>query len=399
MNLHNSMLNKDDFNEKNLGNTSVIGTAGSGKTMLMAFIQVMMQKYRQPRSFSPQAKTQRLTTVYFDKDRGAELNVRALGGQYYKVKSGEPTGWNPFRLPPTKRNLNFIKKLMRILCTRNGQTLFPRDELRLSQAVDAVMKELPAEHRGFGITRLLENLTEPPTKEAQENGLRVRLSQWAQGGEYGWVFDNDLDTFDIGECDNFGIDGTEFLDDADVCAPISFYLLYRVTSLLDGRRLVIFMDEFWKWLNDPVFSDFAFNVLKVIRKLNGVFIPGTQSPAEILINPISPAVVEQCGTQIFTANPKADRKDYVDGLKVAPEIFDIIKNLDPLSRQFVIVKSPLKKGDLRNFAALVTLDLSGLGTYTKVLSSSADNLEIFDSVFQDGMKPDDWLERYLQLAL
>ncbi|EOV4147138.1 hypothetical protein ACONX0_005034, partial [Yersinia enterocolitica] len=72
-------------------------------------------------------------------------------------------------------------------------------------------------------------LTEPPTKEAQENGLRVRLSQWAQGGEYGWVFDNDLDTFDIGECDNFGIDGTEFLDDADVCAPISFYLLYRVT--------------------------------------------------------------------------------------------------------------------------------------------------------------------------
>ena len=140
-------------------------------------------------------------------------------------------------------------------------------------------------------------------------------------------------------------------------------------------------------------------MLKVIRKLNGLFIPGTQSPAEILINPISPAVVEQCGTQIFTANPKADRKDYVDGLKVAPEIFDIIKNLDPLSRQFVIVKSPLKKGDLRNFAALVTLDLSGLGTYTKVLSSSADNLEIFDSVFQDGMKPDDWLERYLQLAL
>ena len=95
------------------------------------------------------------------------------------------------------QHLNFIKKLMRILCTRNGQTLFPRDELRLSQAVDAVMKELPAEHRGFGITRLLENLTEPPTKEAQENGLRVRLSQWAQGGEYGWVFDNDLDTFDM----------------------------------------------------------------------------------------------------------------------------------------------------------------------------------------------------------
>lgn len=399
LNLHNSLLGKDEFNEKHLANTSVIGTTGSGKTMLMTFIQLMLQKYRRPTSFSSQTKTPRLTTVYFDKDRGAELNVRALGGQYFLIKSGEPSGWNPFRLSPNKRNLNFIKKLMRILCTRNGQVLFPRDELRLSQAVDAVMLALPKEHRGFGITRLLENLTEPPTKEAQENGLRVRLSQWAIGGEYGWVFDNDLDTFDISKTDNFGIDGTEFLDDADVCTPISFYLLYRVTSLLDGRRLVIFMDEFWKWLNDPIFADFAFNVLKVIRKLNGVFIPGTQSPAEILSNPISPAVIEQCSTQIFMANPKADRKDYVEGLKVAPEIFDIIKNLDPLSRQFVVIKSPLKKGDTNHFAALVTLDLSGLGQYVKVLSSSVDNLEIFDSLYHNNMTPDAWLDRYLELAL
>jgi type IV secretion system protein VirB4 len=399
LNLHNSLLHKDEFNEKNLGNASVIGTAGSGKTMLMAMIQVMLQKFRQRQTFSPQARTTRLTTVYFDKDRGAELNVRALNGQYFRVKSGEPTGFNPFQLTPSKRNINFVKKLMRMLCTRNGQLLTPRDEKRISQAVDGVMVDLPAADRHHGISRMLENITEPPTPEAQENGLGVRLSQWAQGGEYGWVFDNDQDTFSISDCDNFGIDGTEFLDDKDVCAPISFYLLYRVTSLLDGRRLVIFMDEFWKWLNDPVFSDFAFNMLKVIRKLNGVFIPGTQSPDEILTNPISPAVVEQCPTKFFMANPNADRKDYVDGLKVPPEIFDIIKNLDPLSRQFVVMKSPLKKGDLRHFAALVTLDLSGLGVYTKVLSADAPNLEIFESIFTDGMKPDEWLNRYLELAL
>ncbi|KGT87015.1 ATPase [Erwinia typographi] len=399
LNLHNSMLDKDDFNEKNPGNTYLMGTTGSGKTMLLSFLQIMFQKYRQPQSFSPQAKTKRLTTVIFDKDRGAELNVRALGGQYFRIKSGEATGFNPFRLKPTKRNLNFVKKLMRMLCTRNEQSLTPRDEERLSHAVDAVMIGLPAEDRGYGITRLLENLTEPPTKEAQENGLRIRLSQWAQGGEFGWVFDNDADTFDIGDCDNIGIDGTEFLDDVDVCGPISFYLLYRVTSLLDGRRLVIKMDEFWKWLMDPSFASFALNMLKVIRKLGGIFVPATQSPAEILKNPISPAIVEQCCTKIFMANPDANEKDYVDGLKVAPEIFAIIKNLDPAARQFVVVKTPLKKGDVKKFAALVTLDLSGLGVYTKVLSASTENLEIFDSIFQDGMKPQDWLDSYLKLAL
>ncbi|HBZ0080735.1 TPA: ATPase, partial [Klebsiella pneumoniae] len=178
----------------------------------------------------------------------------------------------------TKRNINFIKQLMKILCTRNGSTISPRDERRLSDAVNAVMNDEP-QYRVYGITRMLENLPEPATKEAQENGLSIRLSQWAQGGEFGWVFDNESDTFDISNCDNFGIDGTEFLDDASVCAPISFYLLYRITSLLDGRRLVIFMDEFWKWLRDPVFKDFAYNKLKTIRKLNGMLVVGTQSPA------------------------------------------------------------------------------------------------------------------------
>ncbi|MCI4209726.1 VirB3 family type IV secretion system protein, partial [Dickeya dianthicola] len=113
---------------------------------------------------------------------------------------------------------------------------------------DALMQDYPPELRRYGITRLLEVLPEPPTREARTNGLRIRLKQWAQGGEFGWIFDNAEDSFNIGESDNIGIDGTEFLDDDDIRGPITFYLLFRVTSLLDGRRLVMFMDEFWKWL-------------------------------------------------------------------------------------------------------------------------------------------------------
>lgn len=399
LNLHNSLLGKNEVDEKNPGNACIIGSTGSGKTMLAAFIQNMVQKYQRPASFSPQAKTKRLTTVYFDKDRGVETNIRALGGQYFRIKSGEKTGFAPFQWPNTKRNVSTVKKLMRMLCTRNNQVLTDRDEERISNAVDAVMLGLPPEDRHHGITRMLENLSEPPTKEAQENGLRVRLKKWAQGGEYAWVFDNEADTFNPDISDNFGIDGTEFLDDKDVCAPISYYLLYRVTSLLDGRRMLIYMDEFWKWLLDPVFADFALNMLKVIRKLNGLFLPLTQSPDELLKNPISSAIVEQCSTQFFMANPKASYLDYVEGMKVPAEIFEIIKDIDPLSREFVVIKTPLKKGNNRPFAALVKLDLSGLGVYTKVLSADAPNLEIFDSIFKDGMQPNEWLDRYLELAL
>lgn len=98
------------------------------------------------------------------------------------------------------------------------------------------------------------------------------------------------------------------------------------------------MDEFWKWLRDPVFKDFAYNKLKTIRKLNGMLVVGTQSPAEIIKDDIAPAVIEQCGTQILAANPNADRAHYVDDMKFEPEVFDVVKGLDPQARQYVVVK-------------------------------------------------------------
>lgn len=399
LNLHNSQAGVDEFNEKPPGNAMVIGSTGTGKSTLLAAIKHLAQKYRKPASFSAAATHKRLTTVTFDKDRSSELSIRQMGGSYYRIRSGEPTGWNPFSLQPTKRNLNFIKQLIRMLCTRDGKPLDPRDEERISQGVNTIMLDYPPEYRHHGITRLLEVLPEPPTKEARTNGLRIRLKQWAQGGEFGWVFDNEVDTFNVEESDNFGIDGTEFLDDKDVCAPITFYLLYRVTSLLDGRRLIMFMDEFWKWLADKEFSKFALNMLKVIRKLNGIFVPATQSPEEMAKSDISAAIIEQCGTQIFMANPKASREDYVEKLKVPESVFNIVKNLDPGARQMVILKSPLRRGETRPFISLATMDLSGLGKYTKILSASEDNLKIFDSIWKEGMEPEDWKEEFLKQCI
>lgn len=399
LNMHNSQVEINEFNEKNLGNTMILGSSGTGKSTLLTMLTHWMQKYRKPETFSPDAKIKRFTSVYFDKDRSAEMSIRQMGGRYFRIRAGEPTGFNPFSLVPTKRNLNFIKQLVRIICTRDGQELDPRDKERISQAVDRVMLDYPQEYRRFGITRLLEVLPEAPTKEERTNGLRVRLKQWAQGGEFGWVFDNNIDTFNINDIDNFGIDGTEFLDNKDVCGPITFYLLYRVTSLLDGRRLVLFMDEFWKWLLDPEFAKFALNMLKVIRKLNGIFVPATQSPEEMVKNDISAAIIEQCTTQIFMANPNGKAADYVDKLNVPQPVFDILKNLDPSARQMVVLKTPLRRGEIRPFISLVTIDLSGLGKYTKLLSGSEDNLKIFDSLYQEGMQPHEWKQAFLEKAI
>ncbi len=86
-------------------------------------------------------------------------------------------------------------------------------------------------------------------------------------------------------------------------------------------------------------------------------------------------------------------------MKFEPEVFDVVKNLDPQARQYVVVKNQFRRGDTKRFAARVTLDLSGIGRYTRVMSGSADNLEIFDSLYREGMQPDEWLDSYLAQAL
>ena len=56
--------------------------------------------------------------VFFDKDRGAEIFVRAAGGTYLTLHSGAPTGCAPLKaLELTPANLSFLGELVRKLVT------------------------------------------------------------------------------------------------------------------------------------------------------------------------------------------------------------------------------------------------------------------------------------------
>ena len=78
-----------DPNHRDLANTMVIGQSGSGKTVLEMALLAMSQKFNQPAT--PAAY------VLFDKDLGASIGVRAMGGKYYTVKNGVPSGFAPFQ--------------------------------------------------------------------------------------------------------------------------------------------------------------------------------------------------------------------------------------------------------------------------------------------------------------
>ena len=77
------------------------------------------------------------------------------------------------------------------------------------------------------------------------------------GGRLGWVLDNPVDLIDLHAHQLFGFDDTELLEDPEVCAPLTMVLLHLTERLIDGRRFIYVMTEFWKRLRDPVFSEFA----------------------------------------------------------------------------------------------------------------------------------------------
>ena len=350
-----------------LGNIFVAGPAGSGKTTLVLFLLAM-------------AERQGAQVVFFDKDRGGEILARAVGGTYLTLPSGVPSGLAPLKaLGASPRDVAFLKRLVTNLIVDEGEALTPETDRRLEQGLRQLM-QLPAEHRSFGELRAFLG-------QADAEGPGARLERWCAGRSLGWVLDNEEDLVSL-DARFLGFDMTAVLDDSTARGPAMAYLFHRVEALVDGRRLVVAIDEFWKALADPAFRGLVNDKLKTIRKLNGAVILATQSPADALRSPIAHSIVEQCPTQILMPNDRADAADYIEGLKLTrPEYEAVREELTTGGRRFL-----LKQG---NVSVGCELDLSGMDDLVAVLSGRIRTVRLMEELMAElGPQPEAWLPSF-----
>ncbi|CAH1658499.1 VirB4 family type IV secretion/conjugal transfer ATPase [Chelatococcus asaccharovorans] len=340
------------FHHGDLGNTFICGPSGSGKTVILNFLLAQLQKHE------PQI-------VFFDKDRGADLFVRAAGGRYLPLKNGAPTGCAPLKgLELTAANKDFLARWIAKLVRSPLGDLSASETQAIAAAIEGVA-DLPPEARTIGALRAFLDNTDP-------EGVSARLSRWERGRALGWVFDNETDAIDMSSR-FLGYDMTDFLDNEDVRTPLMAYLFHRVEQLIDGRRIVIVIDEFWKALADEGFRDLAQNKLKTIRKQNGLVVFATQSPRDVISSPIAHTIIEQCPTQIFMPNARGNRADYVDGFKLTEREFGLIaEELSSVSRRFIV-----KQG---HNSVVAELDLSGLDDELAVLSGRTATVALADEI-------------------
>jgi type IV secretion system protein VirB4 len=366
----------DGGSRKDTGHTLICGPTGSGKTVLIGFLIAMLDR-------------QGATQVIFDKDHGLEILVRALGGEYFPLKNGVSTGFNPLQLPITAANVEFLRAWL--LTLSEGPSSQPhragvvRETADLDQALRGTLALEPSARR---LSRLVEFLdrTDP-------EGLHARLARWCDScrGEYAWVFDNPRDTVvsRLSGRSTIGFDVTEFIDHALIRSPITLYLFHLVRQLLDGRRLVCWMDEFWRLLADPAFEKFAKDGPKTWRKLNGVMCLATQSPSDVLDSSISRTLIEQTPTKVFFPNAEADAEEYMQGFGLSEREFKLIKEqLESGSRMFLVKQA--------HHSVVCQLDLKGFDGELAVISGRAEEVNRMHRIIAAmGPDPADWLSPFL----
>jgi type IV secretion system protein VirB4 len=364
----------DGGSRKDTGHTFICGPTGSGKTVFIGFLVTVLS-------------LRDVTQVIFDKDRGLEILVRALGGEYLELKHGVATGFNPLQLPPDAGHLEFQKDWLRMLVRSGaGQPLSARESGDLDHALRGT---LALEPRARRLSRLLEFL-DPTDPE----GVHARLARWcaAVQGDYAWVFDNPYDSIaaKLNGPTVIGFDVTEFLDHELLRAPVTLYMFHLVRQLLDGRRLVCWMDEFWRLLADPAFENFAKEGPKTWRKLNGVMCLATQSASDVLNSRISRTIVEQTPTKVLFPNVDADAEEFTRGLGLSEREFKLIKEqLEPGSRTFLV-----KQG---HHSVVCKLDLKGCDAELAVISGRARHLEIMRRHLGEcGPDPATWLFPFMR---
>lgn len=359
-----------NFHHGDLGNFTVIGPSGSGKTVIVNFLLA------QARRFHPRI-------VFFDKDRGAELFIRAIGGGYDALRPGTPSRFNPLLLNDTPENRRFLIDWISRLAGTDGQTISVAEQQQVKDAVDANFIARRPYRRLRTFVQLFRGESRPHAQD-----LFARLRPWWGDGEHAWLFDNAEDRVDLSN-ETVGFDMTRILDDLVLRTPAMMYLFHRVDERLDGTPTIIVVDEGWKALDDDIFVQRIRDWEKTLRKRNGIVGFVTQSAADALRSRIASAIVEQAATQIFTANPKAQAEDYMQGFGLTSQEYELVRKLPDSSRCF-LVKHGLE-------SVVVRLNLAGETDILTILSGRERSVRLLDEIrVQTGDDPGAWLPELLK---
>lgn len=301
-----------------LAHTLVLGRTGAGKSFLLNFLITHLQKY------SPH-------TFIFDLGGSFESLTQLFEGAYVRVGPGSTTfSINPFSLPPSKENLDFLALFVRVLVDSNSSLEFSASmEHDLVEQIENLYLLDPS-LRTLGV---LANVL--------PHALAERLSKWVGNGQFAFLFDHAEDTVTFSQFQCF--DFQQMSQYPDLLEPLLFYILHRSSAVISDRRIssvfkAFFIDEAWVFLKNPCIQRYVVQALKTWRKYNAALILSTQSLDELRRSELVDVILESAATKIFLANPDMDRDLYRKHFHLNETEVERIAGLIP--KQQFLIKTP-----------------------------------------------------------
>jgi type IV secretion system protein TrbE len=345
---------------RDVAHTMILGRTGAGKSFLLNFLITNLQKY-DPHTF------------IFDLGGSFESLTQLFGGSYVRVGlESEGFKINPFSLPPTKENLDFLALFLKVLIQgqRAGE-LDPATERELFHQVENLYAVDPP-LRTLGV--LANTLG---------HDVATRLSKWTRGGQFGFLFDNAEDTLSFSRFQCF--DFQRMSQYPELLEPLLFYILHRANAVIADRQMTsvfkaFFIDEAWVFLKNSAIQRYVVEALKTWRKHNAAMILSTQSLDELKRSDILDVIIESCATKIFLANPDMDRDLYRRQFHLNDNEVDLIAGLIP-KQQFLIKTPELAK------VANLTVDAKSYWLYTNDPYDNKKRKQAFEQYgFEKGLE-------------
>jgi type IV secretion system protein TrbE len=345
---------------RDVAHTIILGRTGSGKSFLLNFLITNLQKY-QPHTF------------IFDLGGSFESLTHLFDGSYVRIGlESDKFSINPFSLPPTKENLDFLTLFLKVLLQSSGPAeLDPAVERDLYRQVESLY-EVEPDLRTLGV---LANTL--------RHDLSDRMAKWIRGGQFGFLFDNTTDTISFSQFQCF--DFQKMSQYPELLEPLLFYILHRANSVIADREIAtrfkaFLIDEAWVFLKNPSIQRYVVEALKTWRKHNAAMVLSTQSLDELRRSDILDVIIESCATKIFLANPDMDRDLYRRQFHLNDNEVELISTLVP-KRQFLIKTPELAK------IANLTVDPKSYWLYTNDPFDNRKRKEAFEAYgFEHGLE-------------
>jgi len=269
------------FHVGDVGHAMVVGPTGSGKSVLLALLEVQSLRYEDAQVY------------IFDKGGSARAVTAGVGGDFYNLgEDVDGLSFQPLALIDDELERSWATEWILDLLRRENIEITPTVKQEVWIGLTS-LATAPVEERTIsGLIALL-----------QDTLLRQALHSYSIDGPHGHLLDATGDSLSYGKWQCFEME--HIMNTPAVVPAVLAYLFHRLEKRFDGKPTVLVLDEAWIFFDNPIFAAKIREWLKVLRKANVSVIFATQSLSDIVNSPIATALIESCPTRIFLPNDKA----------------------------------------------------------------------------------------------